>query len=281
MKVIEIEKFPEDKSIIGQRVSEIDDFREIHPGTVVTCGGTPTVIYGKIDGDWSVVRSILQSIKFSKNRRMGMYTKKKELLASNGVINTTDITFGFKPSNPVFGNAPSACRLNAEAPGWYEEVANLGEFLLSKYKAFAPEKFEFHKKTVEDSVAPQWRIRGTPYTQGIINSMNALGYHYDRDNFDGVWSCMAYFMNGIKGGNLIIPSLRSKLICADNTYVLFDGCGLMHGVTPITKTRPSGYRYSIVYYSRKSMRGLGTYEEELDRMKNIEVKKHAKRLESK
>lgn len=274
MKVVEIERFPEDKTIIGKHVTDPGNFKEIHPGTILTIEGEPVIVYGEINADFKVISSILKKIRYGNGQRVTQYSNDTE------VNHSRDINFGYKPKKVVYAQPPGACRLNAEAPLWYNEVVRLGEFLLTKYESFAPKKFEYHKKTVEESVEPQWRIGKTPYTQGVINDRNALGYHYDRDNFKGVWSCMAYFMNGIRGGDLIVPSLRAKLLCADHTYVLFDGCGLMHGVTPIIKTRPSGYRYSIVYYSRKSMVGLKSYEEELTKMKNTEVKKHAKRLEN-
>ena len=49
---------------------------------------------------------------------------------------------------------------------------------------------------------------------------------------------------------------------------MFDGQGIMHGVTPITYESPLSYRYSIVYYSLKQMWKCLTIDEELVRIRN-------------
>lgn len=268
MKVVEIKRLPEDDSLLGRRVLDSNRYKEIHPGTIVTCEDKPVVIYGEIGGGFREVASILKQVKYGHGQRVTQYTNDTEVNKSR------DVNFGFKPRKAVYAQPAGCCAFNALYPGWYERLCDLGEFLLKKYAAFAPEKHSAHKKIVEETVAPQWRIGKTPYTQGVINNSNALGFHYDRDNFEGMWSTMAYFVNGVRGGDLIIPSLQAKLVVRNETYVLFDGQGLMHGVTPIRKLRSEGYRYSIVYYSRKSMRGLGTFEEELEKIKVLEVKKH-------
>lgn len=272
MNLIEIPAAAEDASLLGRRVQEAPGLREVRPGTTITQGGKPIIVYDRLPGDWAELRSILRHIKYSKNRRM------TQMNGQNEVQHTIDTTFGFKPSNPVFGTPAGACRFTTEFPGWYERIVALGEQLMGYYEAANPTKYAAHKQWIEANINPRWRVGNTIYTQGVINDANALGYHYDRDNYEGGWSCMVYFSHKVRGGNLIIPSLGLKFICEDSTYMLFDGQGVMHGVTPIVKLTPHSYRYSIVYYTRASMVGLGTYEEELTRIKQIEMNKHLKRM---
>ena len=34
---------------------------------------------------------------------------------------------------------------------------------------------------------------------------------------------------------------------------MFDGQGLLHGVTPFTRTRRNGYRFTMVYYALQAL----------------------------
>ena len=99
-----------------------------------------------------------------------------------------------------------------------------------------------------------YRIKGTPFTSGVINKDTALGYHRDLANTKDGMSCMLILKKGVAGGELILPELSIGFACQDGYILLFDGQKYIHGVTPIIPAQSgNGYRYTIVYYNNKGM----------------------------
>lgn len=273
MNFLEIKRQPEPKQLIGKRVQESDCTNEVRAPVSIYIDGKLALVYGKLSRDYSSVVGILRATKFSSNRRLTQYLNKKDL----EVISTVDRNFGFNPPNAVFNNAAGPCTFNREHPTWFAHLAGLGEELQETYEKFHPEQFETHRRYVDLNIRPEWRMGKTIFTQGVMNDANALGYHFDRDNIVGGWSAMAYFTQRCTGGNLIIPSLGIKLMCESDTFMLFDGENLIHGVTPIRLPTSLSYRYSIVYYTRESMAGLGSMGDELERTRRSELQKHLNR----
>jgi hypothetical protein len=279
MKVIDLQKEAENEELLGLPAIDDGSFKTIYPGTVIQIAGETEMVYGRLEGDWSELVGRLRAMKYQRNTRVA----RLKLAETHKMTEerTYDRTFGFKPANHIMGISAGACELNRMFPKTYEELIRLGAFAIEKYKQFHPEKFKKHFKDVKAFVKDHWLIPGTPYTQGIVNNTSKMRYHYDRNNFKGVWSVMAYFCHAVGGGELLIPSMKVKLKIEDHTFVLFNGNGLIHGVTEIKKLRPSNYRYSIVYYSRQAMIGLGSFEEEMDRILKSEIEKHKRRVEDK
>ena len=74
---------------------------------------------------------------------------------------------------------------------------------------------------------------------------------------------MAVFRRFTYGGHLHLPDLDETVECKDNDVVLFDGQANLHGVTPITTSGDRlGWRFSVVFYQRKSMCNCLPYPEE-------------------
>lgn len=283
MRVIDLKKEPENDDLINQDAIDDGSFKSIYPGTIIQINGETELVYGKLEGDWSDLVSRLRGLKYQSNTRLSrLKVPGKENLNKKEQLSQAErnlcLTFGFKPANHVVGNSAGACELNRTFPLAYEELIKLGSFAMKKYEKFHPKKFKEHCEEVESKIKPHWLIPGTPYTQGIVNNTSSMKYHYDRGNFKNRWSVMAYFCHAIGGGNLLIPSLKIKLEIEDHTFVLFNGNGLIHGVTKLKRLRPNNYRYSIVYYSRIAMMGLGSFEDEIDRIRTSEVNKHNKRV---
>lgn len=268
---------PEPKTLLGKRVGEKDFLESYGPNTAFFLNGELVLVYGELtnkDFDFTGMESILRKMKFSKNRRLTQLRNKTE------VENTYDRNFGFNPPNAVFNTSAGPCILNGENPQAYHRLSELGKYLNLVYKKVNPKRHAVHQQFVDEKIKNYWTMPNTVFTQGVVNNANQLGYHFDRDNIPGGWSCMVYLKCGTYGGNLAVPGFGAKLMCHDRTFMMFDGQSLMHGVTPIKKSIESGYRYSIVYYARESMVGLGTAAEELERAKQIELKKHQRRMEN-
>lgn len=89
---------------------------------------------------------------------------------------------------------------------------------------------------------------------------------------------MVCFKKGITGGRLSIPEFDIKLEIEDNTLVIFNGQEILHGVTPIIKAHPQGYRYTVVYYSMEQMWKCDSVNEELERIRTKKKEREFKRL---
>lgn len=275
MKILELKKEPEDDALLGAPAINNDSFKLIRPGTILTVGGETELVYGRLEGDWSGLVGRLRAMKYQRNTRVSRLKAAAEKKTTEE--RTMDRTFGFKPANMIMGISAGACEMNRLFPKTYEEIVRLGAFAMTKYQQFHPDKFNSHSKEVHAQVKGHWLIPGTPYTQGIVNNTSSMRYHYDRDNFKNCWSVMVYFTHSVDGGDLLIPSMKARFKIEDQTFILFNGNGLIHGVTEIKKLRPNNYRYSIVYYSRRAMIGLGSYADEMDKIRSSELKKHYKR----
>lgn len=112
-------------------------------------------------------------------------------------------------------------------------------------------------------VLPEWRIgEAKLWTSGVVNDTAQLPYHRDRFNFS-TWSAMPVVRRGVRGGHLHLPEYNAVLPCADSTVILFPGERLLHGVTPLERATPDGYRISVVYYALKGMKTCLEYATEI------------------
>src|SRR6185369_973882 len=150
------------------------------------------------------------------------------------------------------------------------------------YEQWNPTGYKSHCEAVQ-KVLPQYRLHGTPFTSGIINDNNPLAYHYDSGNFKGVWSAMFGFKRHVEGGHLSVPELVDTdnralgFEIADKSLLLFDGQGLLHGVTPIRKTRAEARRFTVVFYSLQQMWKCEPVESEVQRIRRIRTERERKR----
>jgi hypothetical protein len=111
-----------------------------------------------------------------------------------------------------------------------------------------------------------------------VNKNNALNYHFDGGNFEGVMSCMVVLRKNLEGGFLSVPEIDARFLLEDRSYFLFDGQKLLHGVTPIKRLNRNAYRYSIVYYAIRNMMKCGTLKQELDHARKGRMEIEKKRI---
>jgi hypothetical protein len=77
---------------------------------------------------------------------------------------------------------------------------------------------------------------------------------------------MIVYKRFIEGGFLSCPEYNIGFELKNRSMLLFDGQGIIHGVTPITKLHPTlSRRYSIVYYSLHKMWNCLPIEDEIKR----------------
>ena len=162
-------------------------------------------------------------------------------------------------------------------PQEHAAVIKYGIQISGLYSQFTPEVYEQHMAITKEKVLDEWAIRNTPFTSGIINKNNPLKYHFDSGNFKNVYSCMAVFKRGTKGGFLSMPEYGVGVSLPHNSVFMFDGQSVLHGVTPITKESPTDTRYSIVYYSLQQIWNCLPLSEEIARIRNKKTERERKR----
>lgn len=199
---------------------------------------------------------------------------------SNG-LKTTSRIFGYSPRVAMRKDFCSSTSLATEQPTEHSIVCNFGFDIEKYYKTYYPEGFEKHAAITQEKILPEYRIkRESIFTSGIINKNNPLKYHFDTGNFKDVYSAMVVFKgDGVEGGYLSIPEYGIGFELGNNSLFMFDGQGILHGVTPIKKTSPTSYRYSIVYYSMQQIWNCLTLTEEIARIKNLKTQREQKRID--
>ena len=165
-------------------------------------------------------------------------------------------TFGYRPRHGMRAQqiGCGASMLAREKPDVHQVVAAGAKVISEYYRRYNPDLYSRHREYAETKVVNEYHLEETAFTSGIINKNNPLGYHYDRGNFRDVWSGMLVFKRFIEGGYLSLPEYGIGIELRNRSLLMFDGQGLIHGVTPIKKLHPTlARRYSVVYYSLQGM----------------------------
>ena len=211
---------------------------------------------------------LLKAIKMIKygtsNRSRGLVTKSR--------------VFGYMPRESMRKDYCSSTAMACDYAHEHQLVCNYGAEITKFYKKYCPEMFNKHNDLAQQKVKPNWILKGTPFTSGIINKNSALNYHFDAGNFNDVYSNMLAYKKDIEGGYLALPEYNVGLEIANNSVLFFDGQKILHGVTPIKYKSPNAYRYTLVYYTLKQMWKCEEPKEELDRIKQVKTEREIKRL---
>jgi len=200
------------------------------------------------------VRDVCNRIPYSLQSRTG------------GMV-TTSRVFGFEPRKALRKDFCSATKLAGEFPREHTALMDAGKLIAQYYSDLNPSLYCYHDAMSEKNLNAQYRVDGMPFTSGIVNKNNPLKYHFDAGNYKAVWSGMITLKDGIEGGHLALPEFGLGIELKDSTFFMFDGQGILHGVTPIRRQRVDAMRYTIVYYSLKQMWKCETVTDELLRIR--------------
>lgn len=172
-------------------------------------------------------------------------------------------TFGYAPRKPLARQ--EGCRMTMtgrDHPAAEAILEATADYLAGEFERLLPEQSRHDAGVIEETVLDEWRIGARSlWTSGVINQMNVLPYHRDRNNLQ-MWSAMPTLRYGMGGGHLHLPEYELVLPCGDGDVSWFYGRNTVHGNTPLTRRKVGGYRYSIVYYALKGMKDCATYAEE-------------------
>lgn len=210
------------------------------------------IFYGRMDTPSSLLWACSE-ISFSQSRR------------TNGMPSNVCL-FGAKPSIRLRDNFCSQAMMAGKNPEANQIFKDFGIEIAETYKREFPEIYKknlFRLKQKGKAILPEYIIDKTPFTSGVVNKENALGYHFDSGNFSGMQSAMIVLCNNIIGGHLVLPEYNVAFKIKNNTLIMFNGQNVLHGVSPIRKCDVRAYRYSIVYYSMERLWKCLTMEEEI------------------
>lgn len=190
-------------------------------------------------------------------------TLRQVILSSRSGRSGTAVTFGSRPRKPA-QNGQEGCVLTAFNRDFPDAAAFLGHYsdvMAGQLAATFPDVVEQGRAAVLQ-VLPDWRLSSSSlWTSGVINTESSLPYHRDGNNFEA-WSVMPVIRRGVRGGHLHIPEYGVVVPCRDGQSVAFFGQQLVHGVTPMEKVTPDGYRVSIVFYALRGLKNCHDYAEE-------------------
>lgn len=233
--------------LVGEFVEEIPANVRAEGIYVDADSGDPVLAVSSFPGDLAAFRRAVLSIHWNKTYR-----------GSSGIKNTSR-TFGMAPRKHMLQR--ESCRpasLYHEQPDVHEILDRTATELSEWVGSNLPDVDATDRETVEP-VLPEWRIgEDTIWTSGVVNLTSQLPYHRDGANFSS-WSSMPVVRRGTRGGYLNLPEYDATVACRDGTVVSFPGWRLVHGVTPIRKVEPDGYRITTVYYSLQGMKDCHTF----------------------
>lgn len=208
----------------------------------------PTIVHDAATGEAIVYLARMERGPLGELRRALLNYPKSVSFRAGGFRNTA-AGFGYTARNPVLRREGCrGCVGIGQAPDAHFTIASTAGVLAGMLRDALPEQAAADIALVHGAVHPDWLLdSGAPWTSGVVNWLSPLPYHYDRNNFDA-WSAMPVVRREVSGGHLHIPALGLVIDCRDGDVLFFNGNRHMHGVTPMRRTRPSGYRISAVYY---------------------------------
>lgn len=223
-----------------------------------------SIVYLELDDPHQEIVQAVNRVKYSRGAR------------TEGLVSQSRVV-GFLPRLEIRRDYCAAAALEHEDVQAHATVLGYASKVCRYYQEYNPDLYAHHQAAVE-RVLPEYKLKDSVFTSGIINKDNPLPYHHDAGNFKNVWSNMLVFKHQIKGGFLAVPEYNLLFELKNNSLLMFDGQGLLHGVTPIYKKTPEAHRFSIVFYSLQRMWQCLPPEEEVKRIRLKRTEREFARL---
>lgn len=192
-------------------------------------------------------------------------------------LGSTSRVFGYLPRITIRRDFCTETSLAREQPSEHAAVVAGSAVVARHYREQHPQLYARHREVATARMLPEYRLEDEVFTSGIINENNPLKYHFDAGNVRGVWSGMLVFREAVAGGMLALPEFDIAVAVKHKSLFLFDGQGILHGVTPMRLLRPDARRYSLVYYSLEQVWNCEPLGAELARIRRKRTEREAKR----
>ncbi len=266
MRDINVERRPAELAEYRHRQARNDDYH-----TLLTTpfrlfeDGELKLAYVELTEPMHDVRLAVDSIKYQETAR-------------TGGMKTRSRVFGHQPRITIRRDYCTATALRRENPKAHTALTGAATLVAREYRKHNAALYEKHDRLSAENLKDQrYRMGQTAFTSGIVNDSNPLHYHLDAGNYPGVWSGMLLFKSNIAGGILVLPEFGIGIDMRDRSLLLFDGQGIIHGVTAIERLGANAYRRSIVYYSLAGMWKCEPIEAEAERIQRLRTQREDKR----
>lgn len=269
MQILNLQPKTLDLKDYKKRNARADDFSTlITESTLVLQDGAPRMAYIVMDDDCREIIRYLQTVDFEiiRGKRTG------GMFGSSRVV-------GWMPRRTLRTDFCHIAKLAEENPAAHYVICSYADKAARWYENLNPELYAQHAAVTDEKIGAEFRINQNVFTSGIVNKNNALPYHHDAGNFKDVWSCMLVFKKDVGGGYLSVPEFDLGFECRNNSLFMFDGQGVLHGVTPIARKNRDAFRYSIVYYSLQQIWNCLPINEEIARIRKKKTEREINRAE--
>lgn len=269
LPVVPITRRPLDVREYRLRSAKMEDVRElVEKPCIITENGRVKIVYLHLNDvpgvDLDPVMAACDRIRYDTSTR------------TTGMISTSRI-FGYEPRKTLRKDFCGSVSLAVDSPDEHEIICGAARLAAHFYRLTNPELYRKHVDIVANKVLAEYHLHNTVFTSGIVNHNNPLPYHFDAGNFASVWSAMFVFKRDIAEGYLACPQYDRAFALPHNSLFMFDGQGLLHGVTPIKQLKETSKRYSIVFYSLAQMWQCLTPQAELERIRSVKTRRERKR----
>lgn len=250
---------------IKRQALETDSETLVNQDCAIYEDGALKIVYLKLNENARPLLRALQRIKFESNssRRTSGLTGRAR-------------TIGFMPRRTLRQDFCHLSKMAEELPDVHKMIIDYATKVSHFYEQVNPDLYLEHSFLTE-KVLPEYQLPEAVFTSGIVNKNNAMAYHFDGGNFKDVWSGMIVLKRDVEGGRLVLPEYDLKFDLPHNSLFMFDGQGLLHGVTPIIPVSRKAVRYSIVYYSMRMLWECKPLSEELARIRQVKSEREVKR----
>jgi hypothetical protein len=267
MQTITLPKVANASTFKNKAVSYKDYDRIIRDDSFIHLDGNLPMVYISLKGILPKgFIELLNDIQFQQSTR------------ANGLISTEQILFSKVPRNHRKDDYCRDGALEYNNPHAAQLLYTFAQELSRKFQELMPYQFKLGSRLLAmpgNQIRPEYMIKGTLFTSGILNKNNALGYHYDRSNMKHLLSCLFVIKRGVAGGLLSLPEYKTAIECSNESLLIFHGREILHGVSQIVPDTGilNAYRYSIVLYTLSKMKECLGHEGELSRIQEMLEKK--------
>lgn len=209
-------------------------------------------------------------------RRVVRETKPVQSFRTNGVPTQSSV-FGSLPRHAIRNDFCRFSEKSRKEPEHFVVAFEFANYVAKLYRKELPEAYARNLQLIRENVHPDWLPGDHPFTTCNFNINHAIRYHRDTGNFRNVFSNVLILKEGIEGGELVFSEFRIALAQDDGALGIFDGQKWVHGVLPIARKKPDGYRASIVFYALDSMRHCYPYAEEITRYQSVRTHREKER----
>jgi hypothetical protein len=246
---------------VGQKCTAIEP--NITEDTIFTEGGKPVGFYLRDIAQHSTIAGELAAIanrelcsdrvpktEMSRGPQGNKLDKLRRLKEGKNLVTQYSAILGSVPPKPHMRRPyPTISSVHSckTAKVFVKSMLYLCRESEALIKQLMPEQYEVQKAAIAANVPDKYRF-GELFTSSISNYNIAADYHIDRANLRDCVNVIIAKREAATGENTNVPSYGATVDSCDNSMLVYPAWKDIHGVTPIVKQLPYGYRNTLVFY---------------------------------